>query len=152
MARHLAERIVAESVALDEKADAAASLVCRFLITCDMYNVHRDELLLRRHKDGLMTVRYKTLRWPRLSSERAEHAFKMVFINVFGFAWNRYGTVDQVVMQLDHDGLTLLEIPWAANTGIDTVDLVVGELSADKMFMYLWGCAKMAAEGLLASG
>ena len=149
MAHDLAERIVQEAAARHEAQERDASLVCRFVLVCDMDNTLSDQLSLRHLRDGRLAVRYKTLSWPALSLERAAQVVRMVFVSLYDTAYNRHGPVDSVELQLEHRGGEILRIPWSRCSDIDTDDIVAGHPAADNMINYLWGCVEMAALGLV---
>lgn len=149
MAHDLAERIVTEASVLRDAAERAACMVCRIIIVCDAYNVHRDELLMRPHHDGRMSIHYKTLRWPLLTPEETAQVVRLIIVSAFGIASNRYGAAEHVELQLEHGGAMLIHIPWGSCGDLSVEDLVTGDPIAERMLQHMCSSAMMAVRGLL---
>ena len=148
MACDLARRIVEEAEAMQ----AARALTCRFVLRCDLRDVHTDELLIWPEPDGLLTVQYRSLHWRRLPPHRAERAARMAVTSMFHEAADAHGQVEYMELQLFSGGQRVMRLPWARCAGVEADDLAAGDPDADAMFDYLWACASLAVQGLEGAG
>ena len=150
MSLDVAERIVAEAERLRREEEEALCVVLKYTLVFDTYETLKESVRVVSplpDRSGSVQVLFKSMRWRVEAASQMHTLMDHLLIALFSEAFGGFGSVENVHLEVLHQGASVLRVCWPQCSELSLEDIQTGAPEARELLEFFGRYADLGVRG-----